>query len=110
MGSSLKDLRGFPTEVRRAVGQALFSPQQGDKDPAAKPLRGFGAASLLEIVANYRGDTWRTVYTVRYADAVYVVHAFQKKSKRGIGTPQKELEVIRLRLAEIERIRRSSQN
>ena len=81
VGSSRSDVRRFPREVRRDLGRALYAAQQGEIDPAAKPLRGFGGGSVLEIVASHRGDTWRAVYTVRYAEAIYVLHAFQKKSK-----------------------------
>jgi phage-related protein len=110
IGSSRRDLRAFPRAVRRDIGQALYTAQQGETDPSAKPLRGFGGGSVLEVVAQYRGDTWRAVYTVRYAEAVYVLHAFQKKSKRGIGTPKKEMELIRQRLNEAERLHRERQN
>src|SRR5437764_11631027 len=89
IASSRKDVRAFPAEVRRDLGYALYAAQHGQSDPSAKPLRGFGGARVLEIIAHHRGDTWRAVYTVRYADAVYVLHAFQKKSKRGIATPQR---------------------
>ena len=85
-------------------------PQKGETDPAAKPLKGFGGGSVMEIVADHRGDTWRAVYTVRFRDAVYVLHAFQKKSKSGIATPRKELDLIRQRLAEAERDHRERQN
>ncbi len=78
-------------------------------DPAAKPLKGFGGR-VMEIVADHRGDTWRAVYTVRFRDTVYVLHAFQKKSKSGIATPKKELDLIRLRLAEAEQDFRQRQN
>ena len=104
VGSSRRDLRGFPREVRRDIGQALYAAQQGETDPAAKPLRGFGGASILEIVADQEGGTWRAVYTVRYREAIYVLHAFQKKSKRGIATPKKDIDLIRHRLAEAERL------
>src|ERR1019366_6458539 len=110
VGASRRDLRGFPRKVRRDIGQALYAAQQGETDPVAKPLRGFGGGSVLEIVADHRGDTWRSVYTVRFQDAVYVLHAFQKKSKSGIATPKKELELIRRRLAEAERDHRERQN
>ena len=109
-GSSQKDLRSFPQPVRVAIGHALYAAQKGETDPAAKPLKGFGGGSVLEIVADHRGDTWRSVYTVRFQDAVYVLHAFQKKSKSGIATPKKELELIRQRLAEAERDHRERQN
>jgi phage-related protein len=81
VGSSRRDLRGFPREVGRDIGQALYGAQQGETDPAVKPLRGFGGGSVLEIIARYRGDTWRAVYTVRYPEAIYVLQAFQKSRK-----------------------------
>jgi len=110
VGSSLKDVRSFPQPVRSAVGHAIYAAQQGDTDPAAKPLKGFGGRGVMEIVADHRGDTWRAVYTVRFRDAVYVLHAFQKKSKSGIATPKKELDLIRQRLAEAEQDLRERQN
>jgi phage-related protein len=103
VGSSLDDLRAFPEEVRRQIGQALYSAQKGETDPAAKPLRGFGGASVMEIVAPFGGDTWRGIYTVRLKGALYVLHVFQKKSKSGIATPKKEIDRIRRRLATAER-------
>ncbi len=106
VGSSRRDLCGFPNEVRREIGHALFAAQQGETDPAAKPLRGFGGGSVLEIVADQEGGTWRAVYTVRYREAIYVLHAFQKKSKRGIATPKKDIDLIHHRLAEAERLHR----
>ncbi len=110
VGSSRRDLRGFPREVRREIGQALYTAQQGETDPSAKPLRGFGGGSVLEIVADQVGSTWRAVYTVRYREAIYVLHAFQKKSKGGIATPKKDIDLIRHRLAEAERLHRERQN
>jgi phage-related protein len=110
IGSSRRDLRAFPRAVRRDVGQALFAAQQGETDPSAKPLRGFGGGSVLEIVAEHRGDTWRAVYTVRFSEAVYVRHAFQKKSKRGIATSKRDIDLIRQRLIEAERLYRQRQN
>lgn len=110
IGSSRRDLRGFPREVRRNIGQALYAAQQGETDPSAKPLRGLGGGSVLEIVADHHGDTWRAVYTVRFSEAVYVLHAFQKKSKRGIATPKKDMDLIYHRLAEVERLHRERQN
>jgi phage-related protein len=110
LGSSRGDLRTFPRPVRRDIGQALYAAQQGETDPAAKPLKGFGGRSVVEIIANHRGDTWRAVYTVRFAEAVYVLHAFQKKSTRGISTPQRDVDLIRQRLAEAEHIHRERQN
>jgi phage-related protein len=98
IGSSQEDLRDFPKEVRREIGFALDEAQRGGKHPAAKPLQGFGSASVLEIIENHHGDTYRAVYTVRFAEAVYVLHCFKKKSKRGIKTPQPEIELIESRL------------
>ncbi len=110
IGSSRRDLRNFPREVRRSIGNALHAAQQGETDPAAKPLKGFAGRSVLEIIADFRGDTWRAVYTVRFRDAVYVLHAFQKKSKKGIATPRREIELIHRRLAEAERMHRERLN
>jgi phage-related protein len=98
VGSSREDLRAFPEEVRRRVGGALWDAQLGLKALFAKPLRGFGGAGVLEIVDDFDGDTYRAVYTVRFAGAVYVLHAFQKKSGRGIATPKAELDLIERRL------------
>ena len=98
MGSTLKDLRDSPEAVKDGIGYALELVQKGEKPANAKPLRGFGGASVLEIVEDFDGDTWRAVYTVALANAVYVLHVFQKKSKRGTATPKKELDLIRRRL------------
>lgn len=98
VGSSKKALSDFPAEVRRRVGGALWDAQLGLKAPYVKPLKGFGDAGVLEIVDDFDGDTYRAVYTVRFARVVYVLHAFQKKSKRGIATPKAELDLIELRL------------
>jgi phage-related protein len=110
LGSSRRDLRSFPREVRRDIGQALYAAQQGETDPTAKPLRGFGGGSVLEIVSGQQGGTWRAVYTVRFLEAIYVLHAFQKKSKRGIATPKKEMDLVRRRLSEAEQMHRERQN
>jgi phage-related protein len=98
VGSSREDLRDFPEEVRRRVGGALWDAQLGLKASYAKPLRGFGGAGVLEIVDDFDGDTYRAVYTVRFAGVVYVLHAFQKKSRRSIATPKTELDLIKQRL------------
>ncbi len=98
VGSSKEDLSGFPEETRRRIGGALWEAQIGGKAPYAKPLKGFGDAGVIEIVDDFDGDTYRAVYTVRFAEAVYVLHAFQKKSKRGIATPAAELGLIDRRL------------
>ena len=110
VGSSRRDLRAFPRQVRGEIGQALYAAQQRETDPAARPLKGFGGRSVVEIIADHEGSTWRAVYTVRFAEAVYVLHAFQKKSKKGIATPKRELDLIHRRLAEAERLRRERQN
>jgi phage-related protein len=99
IGSSREALRSFPEQVRRDIGQALYTAQQGETDPAAKPLKGFGGARVMEIVDRHDTNTYRTVYTVQFAGTIYVLHAFQKKSKKGIATPQKDIERIRQRLA-----------
>jgi phage-related protein len=98
VGSSKEDLSGFPEEVRRRTGGALWDAQIGRKAPYAKPLKRFGGAGVLEIVTDFDGDTYRAVYTVRFTRAVYVLHAFQKKSKRGIATPRADLDLIDKRL------------
>ena len=104
VGSSRNNLRGFPDAVQDHIGYALYVAQRGDKHRDAKVLTGFGSAGVVEIVADYRGDTFRAVYTMRYAGALYVLHAFQKKSKTGRATPQRDLELIKHRLREAERI------
>ena len=101
--STKEDLRAFPRAVRRTIGRALGAAQLGDKHEAAKPLKGFQGSGVLEIVEDHRGDSYRAVYTVRFADAVYVLHVFQKKSKKGIETPKHVMDLIRARLREAER-------
>jgi phage-related protein len=98
VGRSKDDLREFPEEVRRRVSSALWDAQLGLKAPYVKPLRSFGGAGVLEIMDDFDGDTFRAVYTVRFAGAVCVLHAFQKKSRRGIATPKGELNLIEQRL------------
>jgi phage-related protein len=104
VGPTRKELKEFPRAVQRAVGQALYAAQVGETPPDAKVLKGFGGAGVLELVEDHRGDTYRAVYTVRFATRIYVLHVFQKKSKRGIATPQKEIELIRARLKWAERL------
>lgn len=96
--------------MRRGIGYALYAAQQGETDPSAKPLKGFGGSSVLEIIADHRAGTWRAVYTVRFPEAIYVLHAFQKKSSTGIATPKRELELIRSRLAAAQRLHGERQN
>jgi phage-related protein len=102
VGSSRSDFRKFPDGVKSEMGYALFLAQCGGRHRKAKTLKGFGGGGVVEVVNDHRGDTFRTVYTVRLADAVYVLHAFQKKAKHGIATPRGDLETIRRRLAEAE--------
>ena len=102
IGSAKKDLSAMPDEVQQILGFALYHAQIGLLHPDAKPLKGFGSAGILEIVEDWRGNAYRAVYTVRFAEAVYVLHCFQKKSKHGIETPKPEMELIRKRLKEAE--------
>lgn len=102
VGSSRKDMKAMPENVQDVFGFALYLAQLGDKHPDAKPLRGFSGAGVLEIIENFSSNTYRAVYTVRFDDAVYVLHVFQKKSKHGIATPQEEMEKIKARLKMVE--------
>jgi phage-related protein len=110
VGSSRRDLKALPKSVQRHVGQALYAAQCGEEYPTVKALKGFGGRSVLEIAVDHQSDTWRAVYTVRLGHAIYVLHAFQKKSKKGVATPQKDIELIRQRLAAAERDYRERQN
>lgn len=94
----MTDLRAFPSEVRQDIGHALDQAQLGEKSAAAKPLKGFGGAGVLEVVDDFDGNTYRAVYTVKFAEVIYVLHAFQKKAKKGIATPKADLALIRERL------------
>src|SRR5213594_1277228 len=110
MGSSREDLRSFPEQVRRDIGQALYTAQRGETDPAAKPLKGFGGANVMEIVDRHDTNTYRAVYTAQFAGRIYVLHAFQKKSKKGIATPQKDIQLIEKRLAAAKKHYKERQN
>ena len=98
IGSSHKDLMALPADVRRFFGFALSLAQAGDKHDAAKVMHGFGGAGVLEVVGDDLGGTYRAVYTVKFAEAVFVLHCFQKKSKRGIATPKEDIDIILTRL------------
>ena len=98
VGSSKRDYIRFPDQVQDDMGYALFVAQMGERPRNAKPLKGFKGAGVLEIVEYYDGDTFRAVYTVRFAQRLYVLHAFQKKSKRGIETPKREIRLVEQRL------------
>jgi phage-related protein len=104
VGSSRDDLKALPVQVQKDIGFALYEAQLGGKSYFAKPLKGFKGAGVLEIVEDIDGDTYRAVYTVRLADAVYVLHVFQKKSKRGIMTPKTDIELIKSRIKLAERL------
>lgn len=88
----------MPDEVQDVFGYALHLAQAGSKHVQAKPLRGQGSAAVLEVVEDWRGDTYRAVYTVRFSTAVYVLHCFQKKAVNGIATPKPDLDLIAARL------------
>lgn len=112
IGSTLKDLRAFPEEVKDVMGFALSQAQSGGKHPDAKPLKGYKGAGVLEVVDDYDGDTYRAVYTVKLEGMVYALHAFQKKSKTSKATDKTDLEMIdrRLKLARADHERRKKEN
>lgn len=97
VGSSKADLRSFPEEVQDHVGFALFQAQIGLKHRDAKPLAALGSG-VVEVVSNFDTNTYRAMYAVRFREAVYVLHAFQKKSRKGIATPKAEIDLVRRRL------------
>ncbi|WP_250870550.1 type II toxin-antitoxin system RelE/ParE family toxin [Hafnia paralvei] len=103
MGSSKKDLISLPRAIQQLFGYALNLAQIGEKANDAKPLKGFGSAGVLEVIEDLQGNTYRAVYTVKFHDAVYVLHCFQKKSTSGIATPKSDMELIksRLKMAEL---------
>ena len=109
IGTSLKNLREFPPPVQDHVGYALYVAQSGSKHEDAKVLRGFGGAGVLEVIKDYRGDTFRAVYTLKYSGRVYVLHAFQKKSKSGRQTPGRDIELVKQRFREAEQMAREGQ-
>jgi phage-related protein len=102
VGSSKKDIASMPEEVQDVFGYALYLAQIGEKHEDAKPLKGFGSAGVLEVVEDWHGDTYRAVYTVRFTSAVFVLHVFQKKARKGIETPKHEIALIRERLKAAE--------
>jgi phage-related protein len=109
MGSSKKDLIALPVPIRKLFGHALDYAQHGERHEAAKTLKGFGNATVLELVEDDSHGTYRAVYTVRFEQAVFVLHCFQKKSKSGIATPRKDLEIIRIRLRAAEALAKEMQ-
>lgn len=110
IGSSHKDLMALPSGVRRFFGFALSLAQAGDRHDAAKVLKGFGGAGVLEVVENDGVGTYRAVYTVKFEEAVFVLHCFQKKSKRGIATPKEDMDIISARLKIAEALARELRN
>lgn len=102
VASTKSDLISFSDEVRDEIGHALYQAQKGEKSDKAKPFKGFGSAAVLEIVESDSGGTYRAVYTVKFKEAIAVLHVFQKKSKQGIATPKQDVDLIksRFRLAE----------
>jgi phage-related protein len=102
VGSSREDLSGFPDDVKRSIGLALRTAQKGGKHSDAKPLSGFKGAGVLEIISDFDGNTFRAVYTVKLKGMIYVLHAFQKKSRTGIKTPLNEMNKVRSRLKDAE--------
>jgi phage-related protein len=110
VGPSRRELKAFPEKVRGSIGHALHQAQCGEEPASAKALKGFGGRSVLEIVDDFDGDTYRAVYTVRFAGVIYVLHAFQKKSKKGIATPKQTIALIKSRLRDAEERHRAQQN
>ena len=106
LGSSKRDLQALPDDVVDVFGYALYLAQIGKKHEQAKPLKGFGSAGVLEVVEDWKGSTYRAAYTVRCAGAVFVLHVFQKRSKRGIATPTVDMDLIHQRLKAAEQIAR----
>ena len=104
LGSAKRDLLALPEEAIDTFGYALHVAQTGKKHEKAKPLHGFGSAGILEIVEDWRGSTYRAVYTVGFSAAVFVLHVFQKKAKHGIATPRQDMELIRERLKVAEQM------
>lgn len=98
IASAKKDLKAMPGAVQDVFGYALELAQAGKKHRDAKPLKGFGSGGLLEVVESFDGSTYRAVYTVKFSEAVYALHCFQKKSTHGIATPKPDIELIRDRL------------
>ncbi len=108
LGDSLRELRTFPAGVQDEMGYAIYLAQCGQKHVAAKPMKALGAG-VLEVVSDHRGDTFRSVYTVRFADRVFVLHAFQKKSKSGIATAKADVELIRQRMKQAVEINKKKE-
>ena len=104
VASTKADLNRLPASVIRTFGYALYLAQIGHKHPNAKPLQGFGSAGVLEVVEDWQGNAYRAIYTVRFSQAVFVLHVFQKKAKRGIATPKSDIKLVARRMNAAERI------
>ncbi|AWK14732.1 type II toxin-antitoxin system RelE/ParE family toxin [Candidatus Fukatsuia symbiotica] len=110
IGSSKKDLLELPQDIVKSVGYTLHFAQKGLTPPNVKPLSGFHGAGVLEVVENYDGNTYRAICTVKFASVVFVLHCFQKKSKKGIATPRADLDLIRTRLNTAQQIYEDMKN
>jgi phage-related protein len=104
IGSSKKDIVALPVGVRKFFGHALHFAQSGEQHDAAKVMKGFGGAGVLEVVEDDSDGTYRAVYTIKFKEAVFVLHCFQKKSKSGISTPKKDMDIIQARLKVAEAV------
>ena len=109
VGPSRRELKGFPDKVKGSIGHALHTAQCAGEAESVKALKGFGGRNVLEVVEDFDGSTYRAVYTVRFAGVVYVLHAFQKKSKKGVATPHQTVELIKSRLRDAEEDYRTRQ-
>ena len=103
VGNSRRNIQEFPQEVRVAFGAALFWAQKGSKHPKSKPLKGFKGAGVVEILEDFDKDTYRCIYTIKFGNKVYVLHAFQKKAKKGISTPKPDIDLINERIKEVKK-------
>ena len=110
IGGSHRDLMALPADVRRFFGYALSLAQAGDQHDAAKVLKGFHGAGVVEVVEDDAGGTYRAVYTVKFKEIVFVLHCFRKKSKRGIATPKEDMDIIHARLKVAEAIAKELRN
>lgn len=110
VGGSKKDLMNLPADVRKFFGHALDFAQRGDQHSAAKVMKGFGSAGVLEVIEDDIGGTYRAVYTVKFEEAVFVLHCFRKKSKSGIATPKEDMDIIRARLKVAEALAKELRN
>ncbi|HEV2917065.1 MAG TPA: type II toxin-antitoxin system RelE/ParE family toxin [Candidatus Babeliales bacterium] len=110
VGSSYKDLMDLPVDIRHVMGYGLYLAQCGEMHESAKVLKGFGGAGVIEIIDSDDAGTYRAVYTIKMADAIFVLHVFQKKSKQGIKTPQRDIDLINARLKQAQEIYKSRQD